>query len=120
MADRQTEFKTGDFELVQQDQVIMDQKLDSRPTTFLRDAFKRFCKNKSSVVGAVILTVQILLAVFVPVVSPHNIDNVRTSEKFLAPKVFEAGTGFWDGTRKYRHILRSLCWKMTVSATAVF
>lgn len=105
MADRQTEFKTGDFELVQQDQVIMDQKLDSRPTTFLRDAFKRFCKNKSSVVGAVILTVQILLAVFVPVVSPHNIDNVRTSEKFLAPKVFEAGTGFWDGTRKYRHIL---------------
>ena len=105
MADKLVSFQPDDFKLVQQDKTISDLKLDSKPTTFLRDAFKRFCKNKSSVVGAIILAVLVLLAIFVPFLSPHNIDNVHTSERFLAPKLFDAGTGFWDGTRKYKHIL---------------
>ena len=105
MADRNTTFLPGDFDLVQRDQKIMDQKLDSKPTTFLKDAFKRFCKNKSSVVGAIILAVLALLAIFVPWLSVSNIENVKTSEKFLAPKLFNVGTGFWDGTRSNKHVL---------------
>ena len=35
-----------DFELVQKDQKIHDVKFESKPTTFWKDAFKRFCKNK--------------------------------------------------------------------------
>ncbi len=98
-------FQKDDFVLVQQNKRIMDKKLETKPTTFFRDAFCRFCKNKSSVAGAIILAILILLAIIVPVVSPHNITNVRTSEKFLAPKMFEAGTGFWDGTRKKEHVV---------------
>ena len=36
-----------DFELVQKDQKIHDVKFESKPTTFWKDAFRRFCKNKS-------------------------------------------------------------------------
>ncbi len=99
------EFRSDDFKLVQTDIRIMDKKLDTKPTTFLKDAFRRFCKNKSSVAAAIILAILIVLTILVPWLSPYNIDDVRTPEKFLAPKLFEAGTGFWDGTRKKEHIV---------------
>ena len=105
MADREIRFLPDDFKPVQENRQISDTKLETKPTTFLKDAFRRFCKNKSSVVAAIILAVLILLAIFVPWLSPHNIDAVRSSEKFLAPKLFEAGTGFWDGTRSKTHVL---------------
>lgn len=94
-----------DFELVQSDVKIHDRKLDTKPTTFLKDAFKRFCKNKSSVVGAIILGILTLLAIIVPMVSNKDIKTVRKPEAFLAPKLFPAGTGFWDGTVDYERIV---------------
>lgn len=90
------------FKFVNADEKIADTKLDTKPTTFAKDAFKRFCKNKSSVVASIILGILILLAIFVPVFSPYNIDRVSADEAFLEPKLFEAGTGFWDGTKSYK------------------
>ncbi len=94
-----------DFVLVQKDTKIMDKKLETKPTTFFKDAMKRFAKNRSSVVGAIILGILILLSIFVPIFSPYDIENVRSAEKFLAPKLFKTGTGFWDGTRTKTHIV---------------
>lgn len=105
MADREIQFLPDDFKPVQENRQISDKKLATKPTTFLKDALRRFCKNESSVIAAVILAILILLAIFVPWLSPHNIDVVRTPERFLAPKLFEAGTGFWDGTRSKEHVL---------------
>ena len=105
MADREITFRPDDFEPVQQDRQIHDTKLETKPTTFLKDALRRFRKNQSSVIAAVILAILILLAILVPWISPHNIDVVRSQEKFLAPKLFDAGTGFWDGTRSAKHVL---------------
>lgn len=99
------EFKNDDFILVQENSKIFDKKFETKPTTFLKDAFKRFVKNKSSVVAAIILAILILLALIVPVVSKANIEVPNSAEKFLAPKLFKAGTGFWDGTRKFQHIV---------------
>ncbi len=101
-------FQADDFQLIQQDMRIMDKKLDTRPTTFFRDAIRRFCKNKSSVAAAIILAILIALAILVPFLSPHNITTVSTYEGFLAPKLFEAGSGFWDGTRAKTHIVYDL------------
>ena len=55
MEERHIDFRPDDFQLVQQNIRITDKKLETKPTTFLKDAFRRFCKNKSSVVGAIIL-----------------------------------------------------------------
>ena len=35
----------GDFEFVQMDESIHDKKFDTKPTTYLKDALKRFLKN---------------------------------------------------------------------------
>ena len=53
------------FSFVQSNKKIFDQKFDTKPTTFFKDAIRRFCKNKSSVVGAVIIAIIILLSIFV-------------------------------------------------------
>lgn len=98
-------FRDDDFVLVQKDKRVTDKKLDTKPTTFFKDALRRFRKNKASVVGSVILGILVLLAIFVPMLSKHNITIVSTPEAFLAPKLFKAGTGFWDGTRKSERIV---------------
>ena len=103
--EKNIQFRDDDFQLIQADKRIMDTKLESKPTTFFRDAIRRFCKNKSSVAAAIILAILIALAILVPLLSPHNITTVSTTEGFLAPKLFEAGTGFWDGTRSKTHIV---------------
>ena len=98
-------FAPDDFEFIQRDMRISDKKLETKPTTFFKDAIKRFKKNKSSVVGGIVMSILILLAIIVPEVLPYDIDNVHTTEKHLPPKLFKAGTGFWDGTRKYERII---------------
>ena len=102
------EITKEDFAFVQQDVKIHDKKFETKPTTFFKDAFKRFCKNKSSVVGAIILGILILLAIFVPALSKANTTKVSLDESFLAPKLFKSGTGFWDGTKKYTNIIYDL------------
>lgn len=89
------------FRFVQSDGKISDDKLSTKRTSFSQDAFRRFCKNKSSVVGAIVLGVLVLLSLLVPLFSPHAVDVVSAPEAFLEPKLFNAGTGFWDGTRRY-------------------
>lgn len=95
----------NDFTFVQRDETIFDTKFETKPTTFIKDAFKRFCKNKSSVVGAFIIGIIMLFSIIVPTVSPYSLDGVTTNrEKFMLPKLFESGTGFWDGTEKVKGV----------------
>ena len=107
MADGQKNiaFREDDFVLIQQDRQVKDRKLDTKPTTFFKDAMRRFRKNKASVAGSIILGILIILAILVPALSTCNITTVSTPEAFLAPELFEAGTGFWDGTRKSTRIV---------------
>lgn len=107
MADtkREVVFREDDFVLIQQDKRVTDKKLDTKPTTFFKDALRRFRKNKASVAGSIILGILVVLTIFVPLFSDANITRVSAPEAFLAPKLFEAGTGFWDGTRKYKRIV---------------
>ncbi len=93
-----------DFILSQANKKIHDVKFETKPTTFFKDAFKRFCKNKSSVVAAFIIGLLIILAIFVPIVSPYDVKNTSLEESLLPPKLFNTGNGFWDGTKKYENI----------------
>ena len=96
--------KKEDFEFVQIDKKIHDCEFETKPTTFAKDALKRFCKNKSSVVGAIIIGILLLCSFLVPVISANDIKNVHVDQALLSPKLFNAGTGFWDGTKKYYNI----------------
>ncbi|MDY5440780.1 MAG: ABC transporter permease [Candidatus Enteromonas sp.] len=97
-------FSETDLQLIQYDTRLTDVKMKSKPTTFFKDAMKRFAKNKSSVAGAIILGTILALSLFVPVLDTNDIskDNpYLLSQNFLEPKLFNAGTGFWDGTKAY-------------------
>jgi len=94
-----------DFDLVQKDSRIHDTKLETKPTTFFKDAMKRFRKNKSSVAGGIILGIIVVLAFVLPLVMPYEIDAPLTSEIFLEPKLFDAGTGWWDGEKSYSNVV---------------
>ena len=89
-----------DFSFVQLDKSIHDVKFETKPTTFFKDAFKRFCKSKSSVTAAIILGVLILMAVIVPIADGNDItrSNNITESHYLPPKWFPSGTGWMDGT----------------------
>ena len=96
--------KQEDFTLVNNDERIHEQKFETKPTTFLKDCLKRFKKNKSSVAAAVILGLLLALSVVVPIVDQNDIKNPHPYATYLQPKLFDSGTGFWDGTRKFHNI----------------
>ena len=93
-----------DFKLVDSSKMVHEQKFETKPTTFLKDCFRRFKKNKSSVVAAYILGVLLTLSVLIPIIDRHDIKKPHIESIFLQPKLFNAGTGFWDGTKKWKNI----------------
>ena len=101
---RDPEITKEDFKLVTADETIHEQKFQTKPTTFFKDCLRRFRKNKSSVVAAIILGVLLVLSIVIPAVSPYDVsvDASNSGFEYLEPKLFNAGTGFWDGTRKYK------------------
>ena len=83
-----------------------DQKFDTKPMSYAKDVFRRFCKNKSSVVAAIIIVLLVLFAILVPIFcettySQSLTDTTYLKYKHLLPKneLFE-GTGMWDGARE--------------------
>ena len=78
-----------------------DQKFDTKPVSYMKDAWRRFAKNKSSVAAMIIIVIMFLYAIIVPIVSPFEVSDRDGRYRGTLPKLkmFE-GTGFWDGTEK--------------------
>ena len=109
---KEVTLEAQDFEFVQNHTKIHDVKLKTKATTFFKDAMKRFFKSKASVTGGVIVGALMLLAFIVPLCTPNEgVYNTEpgkggtVSETFLTPKLFPAGTGFWDGTQKKKDVI---------------
>ena len=90
------------FEFVPEEGRMHDKKLESKPVGYFRDAFNRFCRNKSSVVAACIILVLVLYAVFVPIFCENNYTKSLTDTTYLQytklpPKAAWLGI---DGTSK--------------------
>ena len=96
--------KKDDFSLIQSDERIHDQKFETKPTTFLKDCFRRFKKNKSSVVAGIILGILLVLSVAIPILDRSDLKSPHPEATYLSPKLFNSGTGFWDGTKKWNNI----------------
>lgn len=88
-----------DFEFVQLDKSIHDVKFKTKPTTYFKDALKRFLKSKSSVTAAAILGVIVLMAIIVPVADGNDIQRENRVLQYLPPKFWDIDAGgFLDGT----------------------
>ena len=82
-----------------------DEKIQTKPRSYLRDAFSRFCKNKGSVVAAIIVLILLLYALIGPLFIPTSYTDAYVTDtdlqryQFLRPKLqIFSGTDFWGGT----------------------
>lgn len=100
MEDKDYVINESSFEFAQLDANIHDMKFDTKPIGYMRDAFRRFCKNKGSVVAACIIFILILFAIFAPIFSPYKLEDRDNVYLNRAPflKAFR-NAGFWDGGR---------------------
>lgn len=96
------------FDFVQMDKSIHDKKFDTKPIGYFKDAWIRFTKNKSSVVGGIIIIILLLFAIFAPIISKYNYTD-KDSPKYTETDgnysyAFPKSTVFsflgWDGTNE--------------------
>ena len=71
------------FEFVPMEGREHDKKLESKPVGYFRDAFNRFCKNKSSVVAACIIILLVLYAIIVPAFCETTYSRALTDTNYL-------------------------------------
>ena len=79
---------------------IHDTKLETKPMTYLQDAFHRFSRNKASILAAFIIGLLILFAIFGPMLSPYTVQYEDSSYAYALPKIqffYDCGIEFWDG-----------------------
>ena len=91
------------FQLVQHDKVIYDQELSTKSISYFQDALHRFTRNKSSVIGAILILIIILFSIIAPLLTPYEVSTVDGAYAKARPKIkaFER-SGFWDGHKKLR------------------
>ncbi|MFA7376101.1 MAG: hypothetical protein WCZ13_01235, partial [Acholeplasmataceae bacterium] len=92
------------FEFVQSDQVIYDEKFQTKPIGYYKDAFIRFRKNKASVVAAIILIFIILMSIVGPHFKSYSLpqENAKWSMRLaqLPPRVPGLQWLGFDGSRE--------------------
>lgn len=88
------------FEFSQLDTTLHDQKFDTKPVGYFRDALRRFAKNKGSVFAACIILILLLFALITPMASKYELGDKDPFYSNKAPyvKAFK-DAGFWDGGR---------------------
>lgn len=77
-----------------------DEKLSTKPRSYFYDAFLRFCKNKGSVVAAIVIIILVLFAIIAPFCTPYTVSYYDENYNFIRtlPKCnLFANTNFWDG-----------------------
>lgn len=102
------EISADRFKFVGTDERLHDQKFETKQVGYFRDAFRRFCKNKSSVVAAIIIMMLVLYSIFVPMLCETNYSLALTDTTYLSytkllPKndlFVKLGLPFWDGGTK--------------------
>ena len=91
------------FKLVGVDSKIHDVKFDTKPIGFFKDAMMRFAKNKSSIVAAIIILMQLLFAIIAPLCSRYTVSFRDPYYVTVLPSFSinarNAHGGFWDGSQ---------------------
>ena len=96
------------FKFVADNERLHDQKFETKQVSYFRDAFNRFCKNKSSVTAALIILALVVFSIVVPIFgrTTYNTAPERDEHKEfisytkLLPKndlFYDLGINFWDG-----------------------
>lgn len=100
MAETTNKIEKEKFTFVHREGKIYDEKFETKPVGYFKDAFRRFKKNKSSVAAAIIILLQLLFAVVVPLFSHYDVNFRDGYYKTVQPTLNFNRTHhirFWDG-----------------------
>ena len=61
------------FQFVQKDRKLFDQKLETKPIGYFKDAWLRFKKDHSAVIAFVLIIILMLFSFIVPFFSPVDV-----------------------------------------------
>ena len=89
------------FQFVDKQDLTHEKTLETKPRSYLADAFSRFCKNKGSIVGACVILVLVLYAILGTAFSQYSVSHRDTYFRYALPKSeLFANTNFWDGCQE--------------------
>lgn len=79
--------------------------------SFLRDGIRIFARNRMAMAGLILVGLLVFVALFVPLISPHDPYRVALDEQFLAPS-----TTYWLGTDNFgRDLLTRILYGARIS-----
>jgi oligopeptide transport system permease protein len=79
---------------------LHDKALETKPISYFRDALNRFCKNKASILAAIIIGILFVFSMLGPILSPYTVSYEDVKYAFARPKIslfYDLGIPFWDG-----------------------
>ena len=86
------------FEFAEAQDFSHELEFKTKPVGYFHDAFRRFCKNKGSVVAACIILALVLFAIIAPFCTAYTVNYSDAYYTFTRPKnKLFANTSFWDG-----------------------
>lgn len=89
------------FQFVDKQDLTHEKTLETKPRSYLADAFSRFCKNKGSIVGACVILILVLYAILGTAFSQYSVSHRDTYFRYALPKSeLFANTNFWDGCQE--------------------
>lgn len=131
MEEKMTNLSENTFEKIPQEKLtfanegmkLSDQKFDTKPIGYFKDAFIRFCKNKASVAATVIILLIVLFALVVPlctVKSKRTLLDPYYSKKGPRITALKESIGLFDGgtTKKYNE--RAFIVQLAMGVGAMF
>lgn len=98
--DKEKNIDKKDFEFVQLNEKIFDEKFEGEPIGFFKDAMLRFKKNKASIVAGWVIGVIIFMSIFGPAMNKYTYREQNIELSLLPPRVPGLEKiGIFDGTK---------------------
>jgi len=94
------EFKDNDFELAHD---VNDKLIDKnyKTTSYIKDVWSNFKKNKGAIIGFVIIVIFIIMAICGPNINEHTYKSITKGHEYLTPRIKALEKlGIFDGTYK--------------------
>ena len=88
------------FQFAKRNDLYHDKKFETKPVSYFQGAFRRFCKNKGSVVGGIVIAFLVLFAIIAPFFTPFTPAYYDMVYAYVTPKnnlFANSDIDFWDG-----------------------
>lgn len=86
------------FQFAKDRDMTHDKRLETKAVGYFHDAFRRFCRNKGSIVGAIIIIILVLYAIIAPFCTPYPVSYTDSYFSYTLPRnEWFVNTSFWDG-----------------------